>query len=158
MKLRILYESPQYSWQQILSRFPKDLRSEILDERPGGDQLDIEEIQNWQLRPKRPLEVSTKKILATGDVEEYIRRIPQEAINIINRNIIAKKWGKPIQGKSKSLEKDASRYIRYSRMPASTAKPSILVNGKLYWGVGRFIAALLRGDETVFVWNILNPN
>jgi len=48
--------------------------------------------------------------------------------------------------------------------PQFTAPPPLcggrtlktMVNGELYWGVGRQIAALLRGDLTLKVWSVMD--
>ena len=39
-------------------------------------------------------------------------------------------------------------------MSAATAKPSIMVDGEIVMGVGRFIAALLRKDTQLQVWDL----
>ena len=46
------------------------------------------------------------------------------------------------------------RLMQYAKLPTSTAKPSVMVNGQIYWGVGRYLAALIRGDKQLKVWNV----
>ena len=54
----------------------------------------------------------------------------------------------------KVYDKNPDRYFQVSKMSPTTAKPSTMVNGEIYWGVGRFLGAVLRGDKTLKVWNI----
>ena len=56
----------------------------------------------------------------------------------------------------KVYDPNPSRYLQYAELPSSTAQPSLMVNGEILFGVGRFVAALLRGDETMKVWDLSN--
>ena len=39
-------------------------------------------------------------------------------------------------------------------MSAETAEPSVMIDGEIMFGVGRFIAALLRKDSSLQVWKL----
>ena len=52
------------------------------------------------------------------------------------------------------FDPNPDRYFKYAKFSGETAKPSTMVNGIIHWGQGRFIAALLRGDDYLNVWNI----
>ena len=39
-------------------------------------------------------------------------------------------------------------------MDPSTARPSVMVDGAIDFGVGRFTAALVRGDQHLNVWQL----
>jgi len=39
-------------------------------------------------------------------------------------------------------------------MPSETARPSVMLDGEIIFGVGRFKAALLRGDRDLRVWEL----
>jgi hypothetical protein len=58
----------------------------------------------------------------------------------------------PVQTGKLGVEKDPSRYERYMKMP-SGAPPSFVEvpSGSFIFGVGRFIAALLRNDDYMYV-------
>ena len=55
---------------------------------------------------------------------------------------------------NKNFEKNPNRYDQYSKMDPSTAKPSVMVDGAIDFGVGRFTAALVRGDQHLNVWQL----
>ena len=81
---------------------------------------------------------------------EAIARTPPGVVAKINQ-----KWNLQIQP-GKVYDRNPNRYERYAKISGETAEPSIMVNGEIYWGVGRFIAALLRGDQAIKVWKISN--
>ena len=58
----------------------------------------------------------------------------------------------PVQTGKHGVEKDPSRYERYMKMP-SGAPPSFVEvpSGSFIFGVGRFIAAMLRNDDYMYV-------
>jgi len=58
----------------------------------------------------------------------------------------------PVQTGKLGIEKDPSRYERYMKMP-SGAPPSFVEvpSGSFIFGVGRFIAAMLRNDDYMYV-------
>ena len=133
-------------WLQILSRFPEGLQREIIDERPEGDKDDIDEFKNYKLVNNKPTIVSIKNILK--DNLDSLTRVPQEVLDVIN-----KKWGINIKT-IKVYDQNPSRYFEYAKMNPQTAKPSVMFDGFIVWGVGRFIAALIRGDKTIKVWDL----
>jgi len=135
-------------WAKILNRFPEVLKKEILDERPNGTQEDIKELSSWHLRSMTPVNIGIAKLLSKTENLESISRTPPNVVNTIN-----KKWGLNVKP-GKIYDKTPGRYEQYSKMPSATAGPSIMVNGEIYWGIGRFIAALLRGDKTIKIWDI----
>ena len=135
-------------WLSILSKFPEMLQKEIIDERGSGNKEDLEEIKNWKLLSKNPVKVSILKLLANKENLHIISTTPSEVVDSIN-----KKWNINVKP-SKVYDQNPKRYFEYAKKPRATAKPSVLKNGEVYWGVGRFIAALLRGDNNLLVWNI----
>lgn len=135
-------------WATLLARFPKQFQQEIKAERKG-DVEDIRELSGWQLRSPTPLEIPLKSLLSRN--LDSISMASDEAIAIIN-----KKWKLDIRPASQRYDKNPERYSQYSKMDSSTAQPSVMVNNEIYWGVGRFIAALMRGDKTLKVWDVIN--
>jgi hypothetical protein len=133
-------------WVQILSKFPEGLQREIIDERGEGTKDDINEFRNYVLNGNQPINVNIKDILKTN--LDSLERTPQEVLDVIN-----KKWG--IDAKTvKVYDANPNRYFEYAKMNPSTAKPSVMFDGYIGWGVGRFIAALVRGDKTIKVWDL----
>ena len=138
-------------WDQILQRFPKGLQEEIKNERPDGDPPSIQELSTWWPRSSRPVEKSMQSLLSKKRNLQLLARASDEAIAAINQ-----RWGLAIKPAHKRFDANPQRHMDYSRMPAATAKPSVLVNGEILWGCGRFIAALVRGDKSLWVWDIEN--
>lgn len=137
-------------WLKTLSRFPEELQREIIVERPDGSKEDIEEINGFCLNNPKPITVKTKDILNSTlkSDEKFLSRLPQEVVDVIN-----KKWG--VKGRSETVyDPNPDRYFKYAKMSSATAKPSILFDGVIGWGVGRFVASLIRGDETIKIWDI----
>ena len=110
-----------------------------------------EEIKQLELISPQPISVNTADVLqSTLKVDNLLSRLPQEVVDVINQ-----KWG--TQGKTETIyDQNPQRYFQYAKMPASTAKPSVLLNNAVVWGTARFVAALLRGDKTLKVWNMRN--
>jgi len=134
---------------KILNRFPETLQREIIDERPKGDQADIDELKGWRLNKKTPYNIPLNKLLKNPENLDSISRTPKEVVNKINLN-----WGTKVKPGT-VYDQNPGRYFEYAtKFSGDTAKPSIMVNGVIAWGVGRFIAALLRGDKTIKVWDI----
>jgi hypothetical protein len=151
---KILFENegpvpqPSAEWAEILNRFPEQLQREIVDERPHGNQSDIEEIKPWRLVSQNPINIQMSELLKIPDNKSSIARSPQNIVQKINE-----KWGLNISPGT-VYDQNPGRYEKYSSMDARTAEPSVMVNGEIYWGVGRFMAALLRGDDRIKVWDI----
>lgn len=136
------------SWETVVSRFPKPLQNEILLERDGRPE-DVEELSGWQLRSQTPVSLPMRPLIE--DNLGVIQRASDEAISTINE-----KWGLNVQPASQRYDRNPERYSQYSKMDAETASPSVRVNGEIIWGCGRFIAALMRGDQTFRVWDVVN--
>jgi len=135
-------------WIDILSKFPEELQREIIDERREGSKEDIEEIKNWILLDNKPKTVNIKNILNNN--LDILNNLPQEVLDVIN-----KKWN--LNAKTvKVYDQNPKRYFEYAKMSSLTAKPSVMVDGELYWGIGRFVSALLRGDQKIQVWDLRN--
>jgi hypothetical protein len=77
-----------------------------------------------------------------------LTRTPQEVLDVIN-----KKHGTSVKT-TKVYDPNPSRYFEYAKMNPATAKPSVMLDGFIGWGVGRFIAALVRGDKILKVWDL----
>ena len=137
-------------WLEILSRFPEELQREIIVERGEGTKKDIDELKGYTLNNNQPINVNIKDILK--DNFYILEIIPQEVLNVIN-----KKWG--INAKTvKVYDQNPNRYFEYAKMSPSTAKPSVMFDGQIWWGIGRFVAALVRGDKTIRVWDLRKTN
>jgi hypothetical protein len=135
-------------WLELLGKFPEGLQREIIDERPDPIEEDIEMIRSWSMNSDKPVMVDMKKLLSNNLNLESIGRTPQDVIDHINN-----KWG--LNVKSIGLyDQNPERYFKYAKLPQSTAKPSVMVNGEVIWGVGRFIASLIRGDKGMYVWDL----
>jgi hypothetical protein len=94
--------------------------------------------------------VSNQALLQNEKNQSIIDRVPPEVVDIIN-----KKWGTRFQSDpARQYDKKPERYIQYAKMTAATADPSIIVDGEIIFGNARFIAALLRGDKQLKVWNL----
>jgi len=141
-------QGKQPEWIQIVSRFPEMLQKEILEERPNPNQEDIQWISSWQLASKQPVAMNTTTLLQNKENLEAISRTPHDIIQEIN-----KKWGLNVPA-GKVYDPNPDRYQQYKQFQGSTAKPSVMVNGVIEFGVGRFIAALLRGDKQLIAWDI----
>ena len=152
LKYLILKEINNKWKSELYQRFPKIFADEILNERPNGTEEDRKEISGWILNPSNPMLVKVSNLLKNNYNSSYISHTPKQVIDHINRI-----WGMNIQPKQ-IYDIRPERYFQYAKMPASTANPSILINGKIYWGVGRFIASVIRKDASMKVWNVVNKN
>ena len=140
-----LQGKPQ-AWIQAVSRLPELLQKEIIDERPNPIPEDIQEISAWKVE-NQPIQISLTDLLKNKDNLDSITRCPADVVQEINQ-----KWG--LQVKPGKIWDQTSRHREYAKFQRTTAKPSVMVNGEIVFGVGRFIAALLRGDQQMTVWNI----
>jgi len=160
-------DSGNLEWLEILERFPETLQREIIDERPEGTQESIDEIKNWRLVSNEPIKVPLIDLLDNEEnflaisrtplkVMEKIRNNPKyknklSNIKHISHTDIGKGYGlKP----GEIFDPKPDRYFKYAEFDGDTAKPSVMVNDIIHWGQGRFMAALLRGDDYLNVWNI----
>ena len=130
----------------VLSKFPQTLQNEILEEASGADKDWVDYISTWVLESKVPVFISNKDLLKTNT--EAFERIPQYVNDLINE-----KWGLNVKTK-KVFDLRPERYLEYAKMDGATAKPSVMVNGEIFWGAARWVASLVRGDEGIYVWKI----
>ena len=141
-------ESLETVWGRILSRFPEQLQQEFRVERPNPNQEDIVWFETFHLLTPTPVSVPLGELLKNN--EEAILRSSPDVIEEIN-----KKWGTAFDAsRSRVYDQNPDRVRRYSDMSGETANPSVLVDGEIYFGVGRFKAALLRGDHDLRVWKL----
>ena len=142
-------------WKKILLRFPYELQQEIMAERFWGDREDIRELQNWKLQNPDPIEIPLETLLQNKFNLNLLCQIPLKPFSIINTkwhlNLVHKGENPQIRDGSSG---NPGRFTSYWKRKGSTAPPSVLVNGQVYWGVARFVAALGRGDGSLRVWNI----
>ena len=129
----------------------KEMEYEWVLKEPSQDSIDF--INGLDLQSKGPQMVSTQALLQNKENQDIITMVPQGVIDIINN-----KWGTEFKINptfiSKNKQKNTERYIQYAKMPAATADPSIIIDGEITMGNARFIAALLRGDKQLKVWNL----
>ena len=151
INLKKTKESASEEWLEILNRFPEELQREIVDERPKGDQQDIEELQGWQLAKSAPYDIPLSTLIQNESNKEAVQKTPEDVVKTINE-----KWGLDIKP-GKVYDANPGRYFEYAKkFKGETGAPSIMVNGEIIWGVGRFIAALLRSDKTLRVWEVID--
>ena len=154
-------------WLDILSRFPEEFQREIVDELPYGSKNEINTIKNWELDPSHPIEMNLLNHLQTKSVKEAIGRTPRHVMEMIKTNpryrleledvehVSDTEVGREYGLKSGEIfDQNPERYEEYANYDPKTAEPSTMVNGELFWGMGRLIAALLRGDMTIKVWAV----
>jgi hypothetical protein len=154
-------------WLDILNRFPEEFQREIVDELPDGSKNEINTIKNWELDPSHPIEMNLLNLLQTKSVKEAIGRTPRHVMEMIKTNpryrleledvehVSDTEVGREYGLKSDEIfDQNPKRYEEYANYDPKTAEPSTMVNGELWWGTGRLIAALLRGDMTIKVWAV----
>jgi hypothetical protein len=139
-------EQGNNKWVEILDRFPDEFQREIIDERPEGSKSDINLIKNWELDPNYPVTMNLLNLLQTKSVKEAIGRTPRHVMEMIKTNPRYRLELEDVE------HVNPKRYEEYANYDPKTAEPSTMVNGELWWGMGRLIAALLRGDLTIKVW------
>jgi len=132
---------------EILSRFPELLQRELAVERKNPEEF-VEDFKDYYLNSPRPIEINLEDELNKYHTIDTLTRVPQDVIDVINN-----KWGTDFKS-VKVYDPNPDRYFEYAKFSPDTAKPSLMVNGEILYGVGRFIAALIRGDKTMWVWDI----
>lgn len=160
-------EEGNNEWVEILDRFPDEFQREIIDERPKGSKSDINLLKNWELDPNYPVTMNLLNLLQTKSVKDAISRTPRHVMEMIKTNprykleledvehVSDTEVGRKFGLKSGEIfDQNPERYEEYANYDPKTAEPSTMVNGELYWGMGRLIAALLRGDLTIKVWAV----
>ena len=141
-------ENTPKEWSEWIRTLPTELAQEFIDERPNPDQEDIDVFTKLRLTSKTPVEVSAKALLNEPWMKGSISRTPQPVVDAIN-----KRYGTKFKSGT-VYDRNPDRFFKYAEMPAATAKPSVMVNGDVIFGVGRMIAALLRGDSKIKVWEL----
>ena len=160
-------ESGNPEWIAILEKFPEGFQREIIDERPEGNESDKNEIKDWYLDQNHPIEMNIMNLLQTQSVKDAISRTPRHVMEMIKTNpkyrleleglehVSDTEVGRKFGLKSGEIfDQNPERYEEYANYDPKTAEPSTMVNGEMYWGMGRLIAALLRGDLTIKVWAV----
>ena len=132
--------------------WPAALQKEIADEwvlnQPSEDGLSF--VNGLDLQSAMPRTVSVQALLQKEMNRDSISRSPKEVVDRINQS-----WNLDVEyDAARQLDKNPDRYMKYMKMSAATAKPSIMVDGEIVMGVGRFIAALLRKDPQLQVWDL----
>ncbi len=141
-------ESINIAWDKILSKFPVELQQEFREERPNPNKEDIEWFGSFRLLAPDPDLIPLRELLRTN--ENTILRSPPDVIEEIN-----KKWGTAINANlSKVYDQNPDRVRKYSLMSSETSRPSVLVDGEVMFGIGRFKAALLRKYSDLRVWKL----
>ena len=135
-------------WAMWIRTLPKDLAEEFIDERPQPDQEDIDVFTKLRLTNTKPIEVRINDLLKESWMHGTVSRTPQPVVDAINN-----RYGTNFKG-GIVYEKNPDRLFQYAKMPKETANPSVMVNGEIIFGVGRLIAAMLRGDENIKVWSL----
>ena len=136
----------------VAKNWPQQLQTEFgteaLFDPPFSHGLNF--VNGLDLQSTMPQMVSTQELLQNKENQDIIPMVPPKVVDIIN-----KKWGTRFQSDpARQHDANPDRFIKYSKMTASTARPSTIVDGEIIYGNGRFIAALLRGDKQLKVWNL----
>ena len=132
-------------WPQALQ---KEMDDEWVLKQPSEDGLSF--VNGLDLQSAMPRTVPIQALLQKETNRDSISRSPEEVVDRINQN-----WNLDVRfDPTRQLDKNPKRYMKYMKMSAATAKPSIMVDGEIVMGVGRFIAALLRKDTQLQVWDL----
>jgi hypothetical protein len=144
---QLLQGQPE-KWVQTVSRLPLPLQQELLTERPQPTPEDIQWVNSWQVG-NQPVAINIKDLLKIPDNLSTIARCPADIVQEINQ-----KWGLQVQP-GQVYDQTPNRYKDVAKkFTGNTAKPSVMINGEIVFGCGRFISALLRGDQQMMVWEI----
>lgn len=144
---QLLHNAPQ-AWQEALARFPDQLVREILVERPHPTEEDIAWVSEMELRDPRPVEVALTKLLQNKETLQQLTHLPIDVVDAISAQ-----WDLDLTP-GEVYDRTPARYLQYAKLSGAYAKPSVMLDGEIIWGVGRFVAALLRGDRTLKVWDM----
>ena len=128
--------------------WPKKLQDEMYDEWVGREasQYSMHFVRSHDLVSLTPVEVSLQTLLEKEENLESIARTPIDVIEHINEH-----WGVSVTPEQQ-YKRRPERYFEYASLPGETANPSVMIGGEIFMGVGRYVAALLRGDNTMKVW------
>ena len=135
-------------WKKFISSLPPQLAREFVDERPVPNQEDIDWFTPLRLKSPQPVAVSVADLLRHPENQGSIGRSPDDVIDAVNQ-----RWGLKIPS-GKKYDPNPARYRAYAQMTPGTASPSVAVDGVIIFGAGRFVAAALRGDKTMRVWDM----
>jgi len=135
-------------WKKFISSLPPQLAREFVDERPVPNQEDIDWFTPLRLKSPQPVAVSVADLLRHPENQGSIGRSPDDVIDAVNQQ-----WGLKIPS-GKKYDPNPARYRAYAQMTPGTASPSVAVDGVIIFGAGRFVAAALRGDKTMRVWDM----
>lgn len=140
----------------VAKKWPQALQDEMADEwvlkEPSQDGLSF--VNGLDLQSNAPQTVSIQTLLQNQKNQDAVSRTPQQVVDIINQ-----KWKTNFKSDpTKQFDRNPQRYAKYMNMPAATAKPSIAADGEIIMGIGRFIAALMRGDGQLKMWNLKKNN
>jgi hypothetical protein len=135
-------------WKKFISSLPPQLAREFVDERPVPNQEDIDWFTPLRLKNPQPVAVSVADLLRHPENQGSIGRSPDDVIDAVNQQ-----WGLRIPS-GKKYDPNPARYRAYAQMTPGTASPSVAVDGVIIFGAGRFVAASLRGDKTMRVWDM----
>jgi len=135
-------------WKKFISLLPPQLARESVDERPRPDQDDIDFLTPLRLVSPQPVSVRVADLLRHPENQGTIGRSPDDVVTAVNQ-----RWGLKIPS-GKKYDPNPARYRAYAQMAPGTASPSVMADGVILFGAGRFVAAALRGDETMRVWSM----
>ena len=135
-------------WKKFISSLPPQLAREFVDERPRPDQDDIDFLTPLRLVSPQPVSVRVADLLRHPENQGTIGRSPDDVVAAVNQ-----RWGLKIPS-GKKYDPNPARYRAYAQMASGTASPSVMTDGVILFGAGRFVAAALRGDETMRVWSM----
>ena len=135
-------------WKKFISSLPPQLAREFVDERPRPDQDDIDFLTPLRLVSPQPVSVRVADLLRHPENQGTIGRSPDDVVAAVNQ-----RWGLKIPS-GKKYDPNPARYRAYAQMAPGTASPSVMADGVILFGAGRFVAAALRGDETMRVWSM----
>jgi hypothetical protein len=96
----------------------------------------------------QPVAVRVADLLRHPENQATIGRSPDDVVAAVNQ-----RWGLKVPS-GKKYDPNPARYRAYAQMTSSTASPSVMADGVILFGAGRFVAAALRGDETMRVWSM----
>ncbi len=96
----------------------------------------------------RPIEIQLQTLFHGNDLNRRVY-LPGDVAKAVNQ-----KWKANVYPLPFVPEHESQRYIQYSKMSGSTAKPIVIIDGVIWWGRGRLMAALLRGDKTIKFWDL----
>ena len=131
--------------------WPEDLQAEMKDEwvfdLPSDESVSF--VQYLNLKSPKPVKVKISVLLMDDRNIEAVQRAPQKVIDVVNEQ-----RDMDIQIGQQFEHRNPNRYFEYAKLPPETAKPCVMINGVIEMGCGRFVAAIMRGDEYIYVWDL----